>query len=128
MIAQLFNGGEDLEQALCCESEVIHEDAVAETRGRMAGAEDYTKLASLLKLFGDPTRARLLHALELRELCVCDLAALLGVTKSVVSHQLKMLRLANLVSSRREGQVVYYSLSDDHVRAILEMGFEHIRE
>lgn len=117
-----------MEQALCCDAEVIHEDAVAETRDQMAVAEDYARLASLLKLFGDPTRARLLHALELRELCVCDLAALLGVTKSAVSHQLKMLRLANLVSPRREGQVVYYSLSDDHVRAILKMGFEHIRE
>ena len=111
-----------------CESEVIHEEAVAEVRGKLSDAEEYTQLASLLKLFGDPTRARLLHALELHELCVCDLAALLGVTKSAVSHQLKMLRLANLVKFRREGQVVYYSLADDHVRAILEMGFEHIRE
>ncbi|MBQ9648470.1 MAG: winged helix-turn-helix transcriptional regulator [Oscillospiraceae bacterium] len=116
------------EQALFCGCEVIHEDAVAEVRDRMANAEDYTQLASLLKLFGDPTRVRLLHALELRELCVCDLAALLGVTKSAVSHQLKMLRLSNLVKFRREGQVVYYSLADGHVRAILEMGFEHIRE
>ena len=111
-----------------CESEVIHEEAVAEVRGKLSEAEEYAELASLLKLFGDPTRVRLLHALELRELCVCDLAALLGVTKSAVSHQLKMLRLANLVKPRREGQVVYYSLADDHVRAILEMGFEHIRE
>ena len=111
-----------------CESEVIHEEAVAEVRGKLSDAEEYTQLASLLKLFGDPTRVRLLHALELHELCVCDLAALLGVTKSAVSHQLKMLRLANLVRFRREGQVVYYSLADDHVRAILEMGFEHIRE
>ena len=111
-----------------CESEVIHEEAVAEVRGKLSDAEEYTQLASLLKLFGDPTRVRLLHALELHELCVCDLAALLGVTKSAVSHQLKMLRLANLVKFRREGQVVYYSLADDHVRAILEMGFEHIRE
>ena len=111
-----------------CESEVIHEEAVAEVRGKLSDAEEYTALASLLKLFGDPTRVRLLHALELHELCVCDLAALLGVTKSAVSHQLKMLRLANLVKFRREGQVVYYSLADGHVRAILEMGFEHIRE
>ena len=75
-----------------------------------------------------PEIARLLHALEMHELCVCDLAALLGVTKSAVSHQLKTLRLANLVKPRRDGQVVYYSLADDHVRAILNMGFEHIRE
>ncbi len=111
-----------------CESEIIHMDAVAEIRGRMSPAEEYTSLAELMKLFGDSTRVKLLHALELRELCVCDLAALLCVTKSAVSHQLKALRLANLVKFRREGQVVYYSLADDHVRAILEMGFEHIRE
>ena len=110
------------------ESEVIHLDTVAEVKGRMADGEAYVQLAELLKLFGDPTRARLLHALELHELCVCDLAALLGVTKSAVSHQLKALRLANLVKFRREGQVVYYSLADDHVRAILEMGFEHIKD
>ena len=113
---------------LCCESEVIHEETVAEVLGKLSGPEEYVRLASLLKLFGDPTRTKLLHALELHELCVCDLAALLAVTKSAVSHQLKALRLANLVKSRREGQVVYYSLADDHVRAILEMGFEHIRE
>ncbi|MBR3559970.1 MAG: winged helix-turn-helix transcriptional regulator [Oscillospiraceae bacterium] len=117
-----------MEQAFCCEREVIHEDVVAEVRGKLSGLEEYAELANLLKLFGDPTRARLLHALEMHELCVCDLAALLGVTKSAVSHQLKMLRLANLVKPRRDGQVVYYSLADDHVRAILEMGFEHIRE
>ena len=111
-----------------CEGEVIHMEAVAEVRGAMSDEAEYTQLAGLLKLFGDPTRVRLLHALELRELCVCDLAALLGVTKSAVSHQLKLLRLSNLVKFRREGQVVYYSLADDHVRAILEMGFEHIRE
>ena len=116
------------ERESLCENDVIHEETVAELRERMCGAEEYTKLAELLKLFGDPTRAKLLHALELRELCVCDLAALLGVTKSAVSHQLKALRLANLVKFRRKGQVVYYSLADDHVRAILEMGFEHIRE
>ncbi len=111
-----------------CESESIHLGTVAEVRGRMSRAEEYTSLAELMKLFGDPTRVKLLHALELHELCVCDLAALLGVTKSAVSHQLKALRLANLVKFRREGQVVYYSLADDHVRAILETGFEHIRE
>ena len=74
------------------------------------------------------TRVQILHALELHEMCVCDLAALLGITKSAVSHQLKALKLANLVKFRREGQVVYYSLADDHVNAILDIGFEHIRE
>ncbi len=116
------------EQAPICGGEVIHEEAVAQAREKMSPEEEYVRLAALLKLFGDPTRAKLLHALALRELCVCDLACLLGVTKSAVSHQLKMLRLSNLVKYRREGQVVYYSLADEHVRAILETGFEHIRE
>lgn len=94
----------------------------------MTTEEEYLSLSSLYKMFGDPTRIRILHALLPGELCVCDLAALLGLTKSAVSHQLKALRLGNLVKFRREGQVVYYSLSDEHVEEILQMGFDHIRE
>ena len=90
--------------------------------------ERYITLATLFKLFGDGTRVQILHALELHELCVCDLAALLGLTKSAVSHQLKSLRLARLVKYRRDGQNVYYSLADDHVKKILDMGYEHISE
>lgn len=111
-----------------CGCEVIHEDAVREVKSRLSDRDEYIALASLFKLFGDGTRAEMLHALEQREMCVCDLAALLGVTKSAVSHQLKALRLANLVKFRREGQIVYYSLADDHVKAILDVGFEHLRE
>ncbi|MBR6421309.1 helix-turn-helix transcriptional regulator, partial [bacterium] len=84
--------------------------------------------ANLFKMFGDPSRMRLLHALSMHEMCVCDLAVLLGVTKSAVSHQLKSLRLLNLVKYRKEGQVAFYSLADDHVEAIIKIGFEHIRE
>ena len=117
-----------MEKQLCCGCEVIHESMVADTQEKMKPEEDYTRLATLYKLFGDGTRVKLLHALEQNELCVCDLAALLGVTKSAVSHQLKALRLANLVKSRREAQVVYYSLADDHVKQILDMGFAHLYE
>jgi DNA-binding transcriptional ArsR family regulator len=92
----------------------------------MQNEEDYLDLASLFKMFGDGTRVKILHALEQNELCVCDLAALLGMTKSAISHQLKALRLSNLVKSRRDGQVVYYSLADDHVKYILDIGFDHI--
>lgn len=112
----------------CCDCEVIHDSMVADTRSKMQPDADYSRLATLYKMFGDGTRVKILHALELNELCVCDLAALLGVTKSAVSHQLKALRLANLVKSRREAQVVYYSLADDHVKEILDMGFAHIYE
>lgn len=117
-----------MEKQLCCGCEAIHESMVADTRSKMKPEEDYSRLATLYKLFGDGTRVKLLHALEQNELCVCDLAALLGVTKSAVSHQLKALRLANLVKSRREAQVVYYSLADDHVKQILDMGIAYLYE
>ncbi|MBR4204037.1 MAG: winged helix-turn-helix transcriptional regulator [Clostridia bacterium] len=111
-----------------CAADVIHEEEVLAVRKRLCAGEEYASLASLFKLFGDPTRVKMLHALEIHEMCGCDLAALLGVTKSAVSHQLKALRLANLVKYRREGQIVYYSLADDHVKAILDVGLEHLRE
>jgi len=117
-----------MEKHFCCDCEVIHESMVYDTREKLKPEEDYGKLASLYKLFGDPTRVKLLHALEQNELCVCDLAVLLGVTKSAVSHQLKALRLANLVKSRRDGQIIYYSLADEHVKQILDMGFAHLYE
>ena len=109
-----------------CDCDMIHEKTVENTRSRMQNEEDYLDLATLFKMFGDGTRVKILHALEQNELCVCDLAALLGMTKSAISHQLKALRLSNLVKSRRDGQVVYYSLADDHVKYILDIGFDHI--
>ena len=112
----------------CCNCDVIHEAVVQDVQSRMAPQEEYARLATLLKIFGDSTRVRILHALELHEMCVCDLAALLGVTKSAVSHQLKTLRLARLVTNRREGQIVFYALADDHVKEIIDRGFEHVRE
>ncbi|KAB0575609.1 DNA-binding transcriptional ArsR family regulator [Fusobacterium naviforme] len=116
------------EQSYTCDCDVIHEEVVNEVKTKMQSKEDYVQLASLFKLFGDGTRLQILHALEQSEMCVCDLAVLLGVTKSAVSHQLKALRLANLVKFRREAQIVYYSLADDHVKGLIEMGFEHLRE
>ena len=109
-----------------CDCDMIHESVVADTRKRMQAEAEYTNLATLFKMFGDGTRVKILHALEQNEMCVCDLAALLGMTKSAISHQLKALRLGNLVKPRREGQVVYYSLVDDHVKYILDIGFDHI--
>lgn len=117
-----------MEKQPFCDYEVIHEDVVRGTQEKMLSKEEYVDLASLFKMFGDGTRLQILHALEQNEMCVCDLAALLGVTKSAVSHQLKTLRLANLVKFRREGQIVYYSLADDHVKAIIDIGMEHLQE
>ncbi len=117
-----------MEQKFSCDCDVIHEDIVNEIREKMQPKEEYLNLASLFKMFGDGTRIQILHALEQGEMCVCDLAVLLGVTKSAISHQLKALRLANLVKFRREAQIVYYSLADDHVKEILDKGLEHLHE
>ena len=110
------------------DNETVHNLLVDDVRAKMSPKEEYIKMAVLFKLCGDGTRAQLLHALLFRELCVCDLAELLGVTKSAVSHQLKALRLANLIKFRRDGQNVYYSLADEHVRAIIHTGFDHIKD
>ena len=111
-----------------CGSHAIHEDAVKRVRGAMPDGKDIRDLANLYKMFADNTRVRILWALSCEELCVCDLAALLGMTKSAISHQLKSLRLTNLVKYNKQGKIVYYSLADDHIKEIFEKGFEHIRE
>lgn len=111
-----------------CDCDVIHQHTVDEVRKKLQPKEEYLDLAALFKMFGDGTRVQILHALAQSEMCVCDLAVLLGVTKSAVSHQLKALRLANLVKFRRDGQTVFYSLADDHVKQILDLGLEHLNE
>ncbi len=113
---------------MLCRDEVIHEDTVRYVKEKALDRDEYISLASLFKLFGDGTRVEILHALEIHEMCVCDIAYLLGISKSAVSHQLKALKLANLVKFRREGQIVYYSLADDHVKTLLDIGLEHINE
>lgn len=111
-----------------CDCDVIHEDLVNDTRSKMKPENDYDRLAALFKMFDDKTRVMILHALEQNEMCVCDLAVLLGKTKSAISHQLKALRLVNMVKYRREAQIVYYSLADDHIKEILDIGFSHLYE
>ena len=117
-----------MSQHFTCDCDVIHEYTVREVQEKLQPKEEYLELAALFKMFGDGTRVQILHALEQSEMCVCDLAVLLGITKSAVSHQLKALRLANLVKFRRDGQTVYYSLADDHVKQILDIGLEHLSE
>lgn len=111
-----------------CDCDVIHEDAVRRVRSVMPAAKDFCDLANLYKMFGDNTRVRILWALACESMCVCDLAVLLGMTKSAISHQLKYLRLANLVKYDKQGKIVFYSLADSHVKDIFEKGFEHIAE
>ena len=90
--------------------------------------DDYFELAGLFKHFGDPTRVKLLHALGMCELCVTDLAMILNITPSAVSHQLNALKAAKLVRGRREAQLIYYALDDEHVRLLLDVGYEHKSE
>ena len=111
-----------------CDCEVIHEDVVSRVRDAMPDGDDFYNLANLYKLYADNTRIRILWALSREDMCVCDLAFLLGMTKSAISHQLKSLRLANLVRFVKQGKVVYYSLADSHILDIFEKGFAHIRE
>ncbi len=117
-----------MEKQPYCDCEIIHKDIITNVSGKMLDKDKYIELASLFKLFGDGTRLQILHALEQNEMCVCDIAALLGLTKSAVSHQLKALRLVNLVKFRREGQTVFYSLADSHVKTIIDIGLEHLSE
>lgn len=111
-----------------CDCDVIHAGAVEAVRAQMPEENELYTLADLFKVFGDSTRVRILCALHAGELCVCDLAALLNMTKSAISHQLRQLKQANLVKYRREGKNVFYALSDEHVHIIFEKGLEHIRE
>ena len=94
----------------------------------MPGEEALYDLAELFKVFGDSTRIRILYALFEAELCVYDIAEILNMTQSAISHQLRVLKQAKLVKFRREGKTVYYSLADDHVRTIIGMGMEHLCE
>ena len=115
-------------KAELCECEIIHEDIVKKVKQTFPKDEMMFDLADFYKIFGDTTRVKILYALDKSELCVCDISALLGMSLSAVSHQLKILRDSNLVKTRREGKVVYYNLADEHVKSILECGIEHISE
>lgn len=111
-----------------CDCTAIHEDVVKAVREVMPEGDHFYHLANLYKMFSDNTRIKILWALSKNDMCVCDLAVLLNMTKSAISHQLKSLRLANLVRYDKQGKVVYYSLADVHVKDIFEKGFEHILE
>lgn len=111
-----------------CDCNAIHEDIVNQVRDKMPQEESLYDLVELFKVFGDSTRIRILWSLHEAEMCVCDIAVLLNMTQSAISHQLRVLKQANLVKNRKEGKVVYYSLVDDHVREIFDQGLIHINE
>ena len=105
-----------------------HDAILEKVRKELPTDELLCDLADLFKLFGDTTRIKILYALLESEMCVCAIADLLGMTQSAISHQLRILKDANLVGNRREGKTIYYFLSDDHVRTIVGQGFEHLIE
>jgi len=111
-----------------CDVRVVHLDRVVVAKERAVARGLVGELSALFKVLGDATRLRLVLALRDQEMCVCDLAAVLGMTESAVSHQLRRLRDQALVAVRRDGQVVYYSLDDDHVAALLEVALLHAGE
>jgi DNA-binding transcriptional ArsR family regulator len=111
-----------------CEVTCIHEQVVKEVRQQMIGEDTASLLAELFKTLGDATRVKILFALMQRELCVCDVAAVMGATESAVSHQLRVLRNQKLVKYRREGKMLFYSLADSHVEKLFNQGFEHASE
>ncbi|MDD4366044.1 MAG: metalloregulator ArsR/SmtB family transcription factor [Eubacteriales bacterium] len=111
-----------------CDCDVIHEEIVNKVREKMPQEETFYDLADLFKAIGDSTRIKILWALDEEELCVCDIAYLLNMTQSAISHQLRVLKQAKLVKNRKEGKVVFYSLDDDHVKHIFDQGMVHINE
>lgn len=113
---------------LRCDCSAVHEDVVNRVKKQMPKEENLYDLAELFKVFGDTTRVKILWALDNAEMCVCDISVLLNMTKSAVSHQLRVLKQARLVKYRKEGKNVYYSLDDSHIASIFELGMAHINE
>ena len=109
----------------CCDD---HRGTVEEVKKKMPGDGMIHDLADFYKVFGDATRIRILCVLLQAEVCVCDLAEILGMTQSAISHQLRMLKQMKLVKNRREGKTVFYSLADGHIQTIISQGMEHISE
>ncbi|MBC3803197.1 metalloregulator ArsR/SmtB family transcription factor [Acetobacterium fimetarium] len=111
-----------------CDCDVIHDDIVRQVKNKMPQEETLYDLAELFKVFGDSTRIKILWALDEAEMCVCDIAFLLNMTQSAVSHQLRVLKQVDLVKNRRDGKNVFYSLDDEHVKQIFNQGLIHISE
>ena len=109
-----------------CDCNVVHKETVEAVAGKLPADNNILRVAEFFKMLGDPTRTKIICALLESEMCVCDVANVLEMTKSAVSHQLSLLRRANLVGFRRDGKNVFYFLSDGHVRSMIESGLEHL--
>nr|WP_177187273.1 metalloregulator ArsR/SmtB family transcription factor [Oscillibacter sp. PC13] len=126
-----YEGGNTLEDRYnveCCDASCIHDDIIQKVQQDLPDEDTLYDLTELFRIFGDSTRIRILYVLFEAEVCVCDIAELLGMTQSAISHQLRALKNARLVKSRREGKTVFYSLADDHVKTIIDQGLEHVSE
>lgn len=119
---------EDRYNVECCDFIHAHEELVEKVRRELPGEDTLYDLTELFRIFGDSTRIRILYVLFESEMCVCDIAALLGMTQSAISHQLRVLRSSKLVKFRRDGKTLYYSLADEHVCRIISQGMEHVEE
>jgi DNA-binding transcriptional ArsR family regulator len=111
-----------------CEVRFIDEDEVKAVLCSLVERQDSARIANLFRVLADPTRVSILHALSLAELCNCDLAAIIGISESAVSHQMRELRLTNVVTAEKRGRMVYYRLADSHIRHVLEDTLKHVRE
>ena len=111
-----------------CQIRVVHLEKVEQARKEAISDRDLKRLSLTYRVLGDPNRLKIVMVLRNVEMCVCDLAAFTGLSESAVSHQLRRLKDLALVKSRREGQIIYYSLDDAHVRDLLEVGLNHVRE
>ena len=118
----------DKDSIQVCEYMHAHEDIVKKVQNTMPDEEELYDLAELYKVFADSTRIKILYVLFESEMCVCDIALLLEMSQSAISHQLRVLKQAKLVKFRRDGKTIFYSLSDEHVRTIIDQGIEHIEE
>lgn len=118
-----MNGKKDV-----CQVKAIDEKKVQSVKGQMLDNDVFASLSDTFKTLGDSTRAKILHALSKEELCVCDISAILDMSTSAVSHQLRVLRNMKLVKNRKDGKIVHYSLDDDHVVRLLKMAYEHVTE
>lgn len=114
---------EEIEVCSCCK---VHDDCVNCVKKNMLDNETFIRLSDLFKVLGDYTRIKIIYALFNKELCVCDIAELLNMSQSSISHQLRILKSARLVKFRKEGKVVFYSLDDDHIEQIINSGLEHV--
>ena len=116
------------EHSEICECNVIHDDIVAKVKAGMPDEDPVYEVSELFKVFGDSTRSRIICALTVSEMCVCDLSVVLNMTQSAISHQLRILKQARIVRSRRSGKVVYYALDDDHIKQLFAIAFDHVME